>query len=750
MTDLNSHERGNTISVVNKPKLNDQNRKLIEELATLSGVCGDYEDWAGNPISVSTELKVPILHAMGFDVSNAETTGDAIEQYKKTAWEALIAPVNVVHQGQPFIIDLFVPESRISSTFKGDFELESGRHRSISVKADTLEVLDRKTFSDKDAVRLAFTLPKDLPVGYHRLTLKNRNLEAVSLIIVAPQTCFEPQSLSEGHKIWGSAIQLYTLRTNHDWGIGDFSSLKLLAENLADQGAHIIGLNPIHSLYPANPLHTSPYSPSSRNFINPLYLDITAIPEFHQCNKTRNLFNEAGFQASIQKTREATNVDYEHVAALKFKLLEQLYEHFKQEHVQTESPRGKAFLNFCEIRGTSLDNHATYEALFAHFKQKDRMSWGWPCWPMEYQTPDTDEVEAFQRQNPSHIQYFKYLQWLSEIQLADAQQAAKDAGMEVGIYRDLAVGVDRGGSDVWSNRAVYCLDASVGAPPDAVAPQGQNWGLPPFNPVTLKQQHYAPFIEMVRANMSHCGALRIDHVMGLLRLWWCPNGKTAEFGAYTYYPLDDLLGIIKLESQRRQCLVFGEDLGTVPREIEAQLPPAKCYSNEVVLFSCIGERFLSPNDYKPMALTCISNHDTPTLKAWWNCLDLNLRQELGIYDSAKVEAEKQGRHHNKMAMIRTLIDIDESPRGMNPDDISTLSYSWEIMEKLHYYLAKTHSKIVVLQLEDVLQVETPVNIPGTSSEYPNWQRKITDSIENLFADEANQGFFRNITNIRKA
>ena len=723
--------------------------KLVEQLAEFCGVPGEYKDWAGNAVRVPAEMKVPILSAMGFDTSSDSGLSAATEEYQKEQWNQLVAPVNVVHHGTPYRITMCVPEARINSTFKGCFELESGRRRSISVKADTLDILDRKAFADRDIVKLAVELPEDLPLGYHRLTLKNRNLEAISLIIVAPETCYEPNGLSKGEKIWGSAIQLYTLRTENDWGIGDFSSLRQLATSLAQQGANIVGLNPIHSLYPANPLHASPYSPSSRNYINPIYLDIPAIPEFSQCTAAQSIVNEASFQQQIEQARAAEYVDYEKVAFVKYQVLETLFRHFHQEHIQTESPRGKAFLNFCEIRGASLHRHATYEALFSHFKHQDINSQGWPCWPEGYQDPASDEVEFFCESNAGLIDYYKYLQWLSEIQLAEAQQAAEEAGMMVGIYRDLAVGVDRGGADVWSNRSIYCLDASVGAPPDGVAPQGQNWGLPPFNPIALKQHHYAPFIEMVRANMSHCGALRIDHVMGLLRLWWCPNGKTADYGVYTYYPLDDLLGIIKLESQRRQCLVFGEDLGTVPPEIEASLPPARFYSNEVVLFSCKGDRFLAPDQFKPMALTCISNHDIPTLKAWWNCLDLDLRQQLGIYNAGRTGIEKQARHSGKMALIHTLIDIGEHPRNINPDDINTLGYTREVMEKLHYYLAKTASKIVVIQLEDVLQVETPVNVPGTSDEYPNWRRKLTDSLENLFANEANLRLFRNISNIRR-
>ncbi|MGI9274571.1 MAG: 4-alpha-glucanotransferase [Endozoicomonas sp.] len=723
--------------------------KMVERLAELCEVSGEYLDWAGNPVSVTTEYKIPLLQAMGLDLTDDAAIERAIEQRQAADWEQLLPPVIVLHEGQPFCLNMHVPEGRLNSNFKGELELEDGKRRPFAVKADSLVEVDRKALKAKDIVRLSVPLPDDLPYGYHRLSLKNRNLEGHSLVIVAPKTCYEPESLGRGEKLWGSSIQLYTVRTAQNWGMGDFTSLKQLAGKLAAEGANIVGLNPIHSLFPSNPLHASPYSPSSRNFINPLYIDVTAIPEFVDCQEARSIVDSEEFQRKLKAAREIAYVDYDRVASLKYQVLTTLFEHFNETHIKAKTARGKAFQKFCKLRGDSQERHATFEALYEHFRSQDEYSWGWPSWKEEFQTPDSQAVKDFARTHKSKIHYFMYLQWVAEIQLAEAQQAAVDAGMTVGIYRDLAVGVDSSGADVWSNRSAYCLEAGVGAPPDGVAPQGQSWGLPPFNPLSMKEHHYAPFIEMVRSNMSHCGALRIDHVMGLLRLWWCPAGKTADYGAYVYYPFEDMLGIIKLESQRRGCLVFGEDLGTVPPEVEASLPQALCYSNEVVLFSSEGDHFLMPEEFKPQALTCVSNHDIPTLKAWWECLDLDLRHELGIYDAERTETEKQARHDDKMALLKTLGDIGEMPWGVSPEDLSTLGYSRDVMEKIHYYLAKTASKIVVVQLEDILQVETPVNVPGTCDEYPNWRRKLTDDIENLFADEANKAFFGNLNVIRK-
>ena len=730
--------------------MSDLNRKKINLLAELYGITGQYQDWAGNAVQVPDDYKIPMLEAMGVDTSSEKNIDKAIAKQEKDQWESLLPPVQVVHQGQTFSVPMYLPANRRKNTFKGLVELETGQRKALEIKAETLEELECKTLKNKELVKLNVILPEDLPLGYHRLYLKNRNLESHCLLIVVPETCYEPDQLARGEKIWGSSIQLYTVRSHENWGMGDFSDLKNLVTQLGNQGADIVGLNPIHSLYPANPEHCSPYSPSSRKFINPLYIDVTAVDDFAECEKARQQFDTQDFQQRLHQAKTAEYVDYALVASLKFEILETLFAHFNEHHRLAKTSRGKAFDQFRKIRGKGLEQHALYEALYEHFKAIDINSWGWSCWPAEYQKPDSKEVKSFARKHKDRILYYTWLQWLAERQLEEAQLAAVDAEMSVGIYRDLAVGVDRGGSDVWNDREYYCLDASVGAPPDGVAPQGQNWGLPPFNPVTLHNHRYMPFIEMVRANMNHCGALRIDHVMGLLRLWWCPTGKTADYGVYVNYPLDDMLGIIKLESHRHECLIFGEDLGTVPEQIEAKLPPALCYSNEVVLFSCEGERFLPIDQFKSRALTCISNHDIPTLKAWWNCNDLDLRRDLAIYDEERTDSEKTARHSEKVALLRTLKDIGELPWNVNPDDISTMGYTRELMEKIHYYLAKTASRIVVIQLEDMLELDTPVNVPGTSTEYPNWRRRLTQDISELMQEPASQNFLKNISLTRQA
>ncbi|MFK0571488.1 4-alpha-glucanotransferase [Endozoicomonas sp.] len=734
----------------------------IERLAECYGLSGEYNDWAGNPVKVPVEKMIPMLKAMGLKLDSDKLLDEQIEQVEKRRWASVLPAVAVLHKGRHFELEVHLPVSKLKSTIKLHLTLENGKDRllELSGKEGQYQELTRKKLGRTTVVRLNAFLPDDLPEGYHRLQLlagKNKKSDKrgkgveTCFLIIAPETCYEPQALADGQKIWGSAIQLYTLRSARNWGMGDFTDLKEAVKALAAKGANIVGLNPIHALYPAGPQHCSPYSPSSRNFLNPLYIDIEAVAEFECSDKARQLMDNPEFQRKLAEARFASYVDYPKVAELKMAVLESLYETFVSREVSAKTCRSRQFKQFCKARGESLERQARYDVLFEYHLKQDVEAWGWHHWPAALQNPYSKETTAFIRAHKERVRFYTWLQWVADCQLEDAQQAAEQAGMLVGLYRDLAVGVDRGGADVWSDRNLYCLDASVGAPPDGAAPRGQNWGLPPFNPQALADSAYQPFIEMVRANMDHCGALRIDHVMGLFRLWWCPNGMTADHGCYVRYPLQDLLGIIKLESQRHQSLVFGEDLGTVPEEISESLPPAKFYSNTVGLFEkSASDRFTAPADYPGRTLACLSNHDIPTLNGWWNCLDLDLWRELGTYDEARCEREKNERHVTKVALLKTLADIGELPPGMDPERMETMAFSRELEERLHYYLVRSNALITVIQLEDCLMLDTPVNVPGTCDEYPNWRRRLTGDISELVQQGYMERFLEDVNIIRNA
>lgn len=726
--------------------------QLIDRLGDLCGMASGYSDWDGTPVSIDTENKIPLLAAMGFDMSSDASVRQAIVKGELAQWQAPLAPVVVVHQGQSFAVELRFLKSKRPSSVDLVISLENGDQVIHKADLTAATVTETAKLDRKEYIALEVTVPEYLPLGYHTLAVRGKSIAAEAGLIVVPEVCYEPEAMKQGKKIWGSGIQLYTVRSERNWGMGDLTDLGALASGLGEQGADFVGLNPVHALYFSNPLHCSPYSPSTRLFDNVLYIDPEQVAEYGDSEAAQAIV--ARNKVLIDRLRTTDFVEYDHVAPLKMSVLEALFDQFSARHLGKKTERARAFASFCQSRGDKLDQFALFDTLFEHFRKTDRNSWGWRCWPEAYQRPGSAEVKAFAKENQKRITFFKYLQWQMDEQLGRAQQKAKEAGMLVGLYRDLAVGVDSNGADVWADRNLFVLEASTGAPPDGLGPMGQDWGLPPFNPVVLKQERYQPFIELIRNNMRNCGALRIDHAMGLFRLWWCPNGNTenkgARYGCYVHYPLQDLLGIIKLESHRQQCLVFGEDLGVVPQEITDSLPPARMYGSVMGIFQQEEDRYLMPEEYREKALAMLVCHDTPTMKGWWDGKDIDLMASLGFYSEERAAADHDAREQTRKAVIRTLADLGELPAGIDPQANTAPEFSRDIMERFSYYLALSAAQITGFQLEDFMMIDSPVNVPGTSAEYPNWRRRLTQTIDELLASEENRRFFANLKGCRKA
>ena len=726
--------------------------QLIDRLGDLCGMASGYLDWDGTPVAIDSQNKIPLLAAMGFDISSNETLTKAISETELAQWRAAVAPVVVVHQGAAFSFVLRCLKNKRPSSVDLTIVLENGDkvlHHADLTEAALQEAI---TLDGKEFVALEVSVPEYLPLGYHALAVKAKGISGEAGLIVVPEVCYEPAAMKQGRKIWGSGIQLYTVRSERNWGMGDLTDLGVLAAGMGEQGADFIGLNPVHALYQSNPLHCSPYSPSTRLFDNVLYIDPEQVAEFAQCEAVQPIIDS--HEKLLEELRASDLVIYDKVVPFKMSVLEMLFRQFEQEHLGQNTERDKAFAAFCRSRGARLNQFALFDALFEHFRKTDINSWGWRCWPEAYQRPDSKEVKAFAKEHQARLTFFKYLQWQMDEQMHAAQQKAKDAGMLVGLYRDLAVGVDSNGADVWADRNLFVLEASTGAPPDGLGPMGQDWGLPPFNPVVLKQERYQPFVELIRNNMRNCGALRIDHAMGLFRLWWCPNGNTenkgARYGCYVHYPLQDLLGIIKLESHRQQCLVFGEDLGVVPQEITDSLPPARMYGSVMGIFQQEEDRYVLPGEYREKALAMLVCHDTPTLKGWWNGNDIDLMESLGFYTAERAAEDHDAREQTRKAVIMTLAQMGELPESIDPHADTAPTFSRELMERFSYYLALSASQIAAFQLEDMMMIDSPVNVPGTSGEYPNWRRRLTQSIDELLASDDNRRFFRNLNGCRQA
>ena len=513
----------------------------------------------------------------------------------------------------------------------------------------------------------------ELPVlapGYHRVTVyRGESKRCATQLVIAPSRCHLPPVVEGGGRVWGWAVQVYALRSRRNWGMGDFTDLENLVRLASRHGAGFVGLNPLHALHPDNPAHASPYSPSSRRFLDVFYIDVEAVAEFAEATAVRRQVASRAFQERLAELRAAELVDYVGVAAAKLPVLEKLYVHFRRKNLSPSprsrgrrgdsgdgidpsralaaeggeaddatTARGAAFREFQRSGGLALRRYALYEALQEHFRRLDSNTSGWTQWPEAYRDPGSRAVIEFARDHAERVEFFEYLQWLADLQLAHAQAVARECGMGVGLYCDLAVSVDLGGADVWAECDLYACEASAGCPPDDFNLRGQDWGLPPMLPDALRERGYAPFIAVLRANMRRAGALRIDHVMGLARLFWVPRGGTPEAGGYVAYPFEDLLGIVALESRRSGCMVIGEDLGTVPDEVREGMARKGVLSYRVLYFSRrhtdgYGDIYVPPNEFPADALVTATTHDLATLAGFWEGIDLDIRARLDLFPS---------------------------------------------------------------------------------------------------------------------
>ncbi|MGF1792490.1 MULTISPECIES: 4-alpha-glucanotransferase [Photobacterium] len=716
--------------------------QVLKQVAEMAGLADSYVSAWGDEAQVENETLRRLLSALGYDTKNDDAL---MESALKRQRPDVLAPVKVVRNGEPMHITLHLGVSARASDFSWKLTTEQG----VVMEG----WLQSQLISDdrENGGPLVFALPDDLAWGYHKLEVfrKRRKSPFEMTLIVTPTSCYKQQALLDDKKLWGTSVQLYSVRTNHNWGIGDFGDLKQLVADIAARGGDFVGLNPIHSLFPANPEGASPYSPSSRRWLNLMYIDVSSVSEFAQCDAAQQLVGSTEFQQRLVEARNTNWVNYSEVSCLKMAVLPLLFDTFSERHLDNNTERAKQFLQFVEEGGESLLHQAAFDALHADLKKKDDNAWGWPVFPEEYRHFDNAAVKTYIKDNAKQVQLYMYLQWLADTQLAEVNELAEEKGMAMGLYRDLAVGVCDSGAETWADHGALCQDVSVGAPPDILGPLGQNWGLPPLNPEALKETAYEPYIQLLRANMRNCGALRIDHVLGLLRLWWIPKGELATQGAYMYYPVDDMMAILALESHRFQCTVIGEDLGTVPDEIIGKLSTAGIHSYKVFFFETAEDGgFYSPAHYPSQSMAALCTHDMPTLRGFWHCDDLKMGEELGLYpDKEQLAGLFASRAESKQKILDSLDWHGYLPEGVG-HDASYVPMDLHLSEGMQMHLAASSSALLSLQLEDWLEMDKPVNIPGTVDEYPNWRRKLSTTLDDLFTRQDIIDLTRRLTDAR--
>jgi glycogen debranching enzyme GlgX/4-alpha-glucanotransferase len=641
---------------------------LLAEVAEAAGIAPEWWSLDGERHAVSAQTRRALLAAMDLPAETVSDAQDSLWRLAQPDHRPLPGCI-VRRQGEAIVLPVRAPDAWLT------VEVEDG-------------VVARVRIED-GAARLP-----PLPPGRHRLRLDGGEQ---GRLIVAPAAAFRPPALKDGGRLWGLSAQLYALQRQGDQGIGDFTTLGILAEGAAARGANMIGLNPLHALFPAQRERASPYHPSDRRFLDPIYLDVQTEPD-----SARALSGQA-------------LIDYPVVWALKSQALEAL--------APTPSPGFDAFV---AAGGQALADFAAFQTIAETYP-----GWSWTQWPEALHSPRSPDVAAFAAAHPERVRHHLYLQWLCEQQFAAAAERAR--GLALGFCRDLAVGAAPDGAEAWAGSHRLAMAVSIGAPPDAFSPKGQVWALPPPIPRRWTEEGYDSFAELLRANMRHAGALRIDHVLGLERLFWVPEGAEGGDGAYVAYPREDLLGVLALESVRAGCLVVGEDLGTVPEGLRAALGENGVFSYKVLPFERDETGFRPPADYPAEALACVATHDLPPLRGWWEGADIDERAALGLL--ADAAAEKAQREADKALLLAALAEAGLVPAGLAPNSPTPGPLTPELAGAIHAYVASSPAGVALVQAEDLAGERVGVNLPGTDRERPNWRRRIEPPVEQLWDAE---------------
>jgi 4-alpha-glucanotransferase len=718
-------------------------KDTLQKIAVLGSLCGitsQYWDNFGRRHRTSQATYRDLLSAMGVNWEDPEGLDREIARRRLGSWGAMLAPVEVVKPA-PALAGATVrlwcpgPEPPAAVDVMAEMVGDTGARYRWERRLKVAGRLQSRAVPGGFRVALRLPLPADLELGYHDLSLKvrsgGREESGRSRLIAAPLQVYAPAWLAEGRRAWGFNVPLYALRSRANWGVGDFADLMEVVRWAGSLGAAFVGVNPLHAAGGRATADPSPYSPTSRIFRNVLYLSLEAAPEMAACQKARELVAGPEFQAAKASLAAASLVPYEEVRRLKHRVLRLLYETFCAAHGAPEAPqsaRGQEFARFIEAGGASLERFGRFSALADHLQQGD-----WRRWPEPYQHPESLAVAEFAREHGHEVRFSQYGQWLAAAQLGQVCQEAQQQGLPFTLYEDLALGASPGGFDTWAHQELFARGPAIGAPPDAFNPQGQNWGLPPLIPERLRASGYQLFIDTLRANLPAGGMLRMDHVMGLFRLLWIPHGMPASRGAYVNYPARELLAILALESVRRQALIIGEDLGTVPPRIRRVLGKAGVFSYRVFYFERDGNgHFLAPEAYPARAMATVTTHDLPTLAGFWQGQDLALKRTLNLYpDAGLAEADAATRESDRRLLLEDLVHRGLLPEGAAANPGAGGSCPVELREGVLEYVAQSKAALMEVRLEEVFGVVEQQNLPGTRQEHPNWRVKLPLTLDQM-------------------
>jgi len=682
----------------------------LVELAGRYGVAATYDDWTGGHRMVAESTLVAVLAALGVQAATEAERAAALIDHDREHWRRTLAPTVVARTGRSTSFWVHVTDGE---PVDGSIQLEDG-----TVRTDLRQLQnDRPPYElgGRWIGEASFELPADLPAGYHRLHVDAGGVRADATLIVSPDTAALPASLGSG-RTWGLAVQLYSVRSERSWGIGDVTDLTDLAVwSAAQHDAGFILVNPLHAAAPAAPMEPSPYLPTSRRFVNPMYLRVEAVPEFAYVANRGELVKAR--KVTQSRAKKSALIDRNAAWKSKRAALKSVY------RVKRSAGRELAYAAYRAREGRSLDDFAVWCALAEKYGND------WHRWPAELQHPATEAVAAFAAKRADAVDFHRWLQWQLDDQLTGAQATAIQSGMSLGVMHDLAVGVDPNGADAWALQDVMALGVSAGAPPDEYNQLGQDWSQPPWRPDQLLERGYEPFRAVVNAVLRHAGGVRIDHVIGLFRLWWIPRGVPPTEGTYVRYDHEAMIGIVALEAQRAGAVVVGEDLGTVEPWARDYLRERGVLGTSILWFELDRDGDGGPlpaSRWREYCLSSVTTHDLPPTAGYLAGEHIRIREELGLLtrDADEELAADRAEQSAWLAALRAA--------GLLGDDPTVP----QIVSALYAYLGRTPSRLLALALPDAVGDLRAQNQPGTTDEYPNWRVKLAgpDGKELLLED----------------
>ena len=699
-------------------------RPLLRQVADRMGIQASYVDQTGETLRVTSDAtRERLLSAMGYAVATeAEAAGTlrALRHAKRHQW---LEPVRVVRQRSRTLsqVRVRVPASR-----------EAEVRWTLTLRTEEGLVAQWEgTLEGGRSRRALLTMPVVPPLGYHELHLEfvsgARTRRAMQRLIVVPAQAAAPEARLRGRRGFGITANLYTVRSAQNWGAGDLGDLSALAQWVAHEGGTFVGVNPLHVLRNAG-YDVSPYSPISRLFRNSIYLRVDNIPELAHLPEVQAHILSNEFQSTLRELRDAPMLDYERVMAVRTPVLEALHQAFVTHEVGRRTRRARTYAAYLEREDPQLTGYATFMAIAEREGPDARQ------WPDELRDARSASVAQFREEHASRVDYHRWIQFELDRQLGSAATDAAREGLTLGLYQDLAVGSAASGSDVWANPELFVQGATVGAPPDMYSDEGQNWGLPAINPHVLRATGYEYWTRLLRASFRHAGALRIDHALGLFRMFWVPLGESARSGAYVTSFSEELFGILALESVRHGALVVGEDLGTVPPEVPKVLARWGVLGSKVAVFERDFHtgRFADAHAYPRLSLATVNTHDLPPLAGWMDARDIQLRGELGdLADPAQQRGMHEGRMSDRGALVQSLVDA-----RLLGDDAHHRLTAAQLVAAIHAFIRRTPAALVGLSLDDLAFESEPVNIPGVwQDRYPSWSRRMRTPLEQLLTHE---------------